>query len=911
MADRDGTRIGADAAWLLETEQTDQRSRRAPLSRGEIVGAALRIIDEAGLDALSMRRLGDELGVRAMAMYRHVRDKSQLLDLVIEGVLRDIESPVMTGDWRADAAAIARATRRGMVRHRHAITLLASRPWVGPVGLTGMDATIGVFRRGGFSDADAVRAQFALGNFVMGFCSWEASNLGAASEDPAARATLLARYRDFVAGLPADRFPNLAAVGPSLVSGTLDERFDAGLALFLDGIACGDRRGRGPAAGRDAPAGGVPPRPRPRAPLGGPLPSSEMSADPRSAPDVRGDPAAASTSAAGAPAGGQPALPSNGDLARIFHEIGDLLEIKGELVFKTNAYHRAADAIAHSPHEIARAYRAGSPPAIPGVGKAISDKIVEIVATGGLRFLDRVRSEVPPTLQEILAIPGVGPKTVKLLWERFGITDLAGLSAALRAGAVVPGAGFSERTIEGLKGAVEALDRRTSRMTLGLAEGIVGSLAELLADTPGLRSIQPAGSFRRRRDTIGDLDLLAETDDPAALVARFTGLAAVEGILGAGSSKASVRMLRGPQVDLMIMPPGTAGTHLVHFTGSKDHNIRLRGIARDRGWSLSEKGFLRLGDDGEPAAGADAELRTFETEAEVYGFLDLPFIEPELREDRGEIEAARAGRLPQLISEADLRGDCHAHTEWSDGVHTIEQMAETARARGFAYLVLTDHSQSLAVANGLTPARVMEQRALIGQLNARFAREEDAGSAPGVTPPEGFRVLHGCELEIRADGRLDFDDELLAIFDVVVGALHVGRRQPREQLTSRVLRAIASPHVDVIAHPAGRMLGDRERPDLDLAWDEVYTAAAANGTLLEIDGSDHRLDLAPERARRAVELGCRLTIDSDAHRTDELAGIRWGVAQARRAWIEPADVANTWSRADLLAWCAAKPERLA
>ena len=293
----------------------------------------------------------------------------------------------------------------------------------------------------------------------------------------------------------------------------------------------------------------------------------------------------------------------------------------------------------------------------------------------------------------------------------------------------------------------------------------------------------------------------------------------------------------------------------------------------------------------------------------MYSFLGLAEVPPELREDRGEIEAARAGRLPRLVEEADLRGDCHAHSDWSDGIHPIARMAETARARGYAYLVLTDHSHGLAIARGLTPERVLAQREVVRDLNRRFAAEEDAGTAPAATSPEGFRILHGCELEIRADGALDFDDEVLAAFDVVVAALHQGRRQPRAQLTDRVLGAIRSPHVDVIAHPAGRMLGERARDDLELAWDELFAAAAQTGTLLEIDGSDHRLDLAPERARRAVEAGCLLTIDSDAHRTEELAGIRWGVAQARRAWVEPAVVANTWSRAALLAWVAGKPGR--
>jgi DNA polymerase (family 10) len=617
------------------------------------------------------------------------------------------------------------------------------------------------------------------------------------------------------------------------------------------------------------------------------------------------------------PAGAAPLPPdavpllSNSQLAAVFHEIGSLLEIKGELVFKTVAYHRAADAIAHSPHEITRAYRDGHPPAITGVGSAISDKIAELATTGHLRFLERLHGEVPATLVELLEVPGVGPKTVRLLWERLRIETLEDLRTGLRAGTIRGVPGLSEKGLAALAAGVEAVDRRSTRMTLGTAERIVGGVAALLAEVPGVLRVEPAGSFRRRRETIGDLDLLVETDDAAAVIERFTALPAVESVVNAGTHKAAVRLAGGPQVDLMAMPPGACGTYLVHFTGNKEHNVRLRGIARERGWSLSEKGFARLGEDGEIATGVQAELRTFATEAEVYAFLGLADVPPELREDGGEVEAAREGRLPPLLELADLRGDCHAHSDWSDGIHTIEQMAEAARARGYGYLVLTDHSHGLAIARGLTPERVEVQRGVIAELNARFAREEAAGTAPAATPPGGFRLLHGCELEIRGDGSLDFDDDLLASFDVVVAALHQGRRQPRAQLTARVLGAIASPHVDVIAHPAGRMLGERSRDDLDLAWGEIYAAAAATGTLLEIDGSDHRLDLAPERARLAVAAGCLLTVDSDAHRTEELAGIAWGVAQARRAWVEPAVVANTWPRDQLLAWVAGKAGRIA
>jgi DNA polymerase (family 10) len=600
---------------------------------------------------------------------------------------------------------------------------------------------------------------------------------------------------------------------------------------------------------------------------------------------------------------------TNGALARIFHDIGDMLEVKGELVFKTVAYHRAADAIAHSPIELVPAYRAGQVPKVAGVGQAISDKIAELAATGRLAFYDRLLAEVPPSLVELLRVPGVGPRTVKILHEELAIDSLEDLRQAAESGSLRTVKGLSEKTEQSILEGIAALGARETRLLLGAAEELIQTLIGELRDTPGLISIEPAGSFRRRRETIGDLDLLAETTDPDALVARFTGLASIDRVLVAGPHKAAVRLLRGPQVDLMIMPPDTAGTYLIHFTGSKDHNVRLRGLARDRGWSLSENGFLRIGPEGKPLNGDAAELRTFPTESEAYRFLGLDFIEPELREDRGEIQAAAAGTLPELVTIADLRGDLHSHSDWSDGVHTIEQMAEAARARGHAYQVLTDHSQSLAIARGLVPERVELQRGIIAGLNARFAQEEADGRAPPATPSEGFRLLHGCELEIRSDGRLDYEDELLARFDFVVASLHVGRRQPRAQLTERVLTAIRSPHVDVIAHPAGRMIQGRE--DLDLDWEFVYAEAARTGTVLEMNGSDHRLDLSDVRAHRAKAVGCLLSLDSDAHRIEEFHDLDWAVSQARRAWVTPGDVLNTRSRADLLAWVAGKAKRLA
>ncbi len=404
---------------------------------------------------------------------------------------------------------------------------------------------------------------------------------------------------------------------------------------------------------------------------------------------------------------------TNGDLARIFHDIGDMLEVKGELVFKTVAYHRAADVIGRSPVDLVAAYREGSVPKVPGVGPAISDKIKELATTGRMPYYDKLCAEVPPSLVELLRIPGLGPKTVRQIWTDLGIVTVEALREAAEAGRLRTLRGLSAKTEELVLEGIQRLESTPQRLHLHQAEAIISGLIEALSGAPGLTSIEPAGSFRRRRESVGDLDLLAATDDGSGLIERFITLGVVDHVVNRGGYKAAVRLLRGPQADLMVMPPGTAGTYRIHFTGSKEHNVRLRERARDQGWSLSEKGFQRIGEDGEPVTGAEAELRTFATEQEAYAFLGLPFIEPELREDHGEIEAALEGTLPRLIELADLRGDLHSHSDWSDGVHSIETMAEAARRRGHSYQVLTDHSQSLAIARGLTADRVEEQRTII------------------------------------------------------------------------------------------------------------------------------------------------------------------------------------------------------
>ncbi|HET7678270.1 MAG TPA: DNA polymerase/3'-5' exonuclease PolX [Candidatus Limnocylindrales bacterium] len=636
------------------------------------------------------------------------------------------------------------------------------------------------------------------------------------------------------------------------------------------------------------------------------MPDREKAATPAARMPAPSDHADADAGAGTAPPDAVPLL-TNLELARAFIEIGDLLELKGENRFKVQAYRRAAEEIAHSSVSLAEAYRAGRPPRLPGVGAAIAEKLHELAATGRLAFLERLRAEMPASLVELLALPGVGPSTARELHRRLGVRTLADLEEAVRSGALRSLPGIGERTEERVRAGLANLEAGRPRLRLGEADALFSRLAEALAAAVPVGRVAAAGSLRRRRETVGDLDVLVEGEQAAQVIDALVGLSPVERVVNRGGHRATVQLLRGPQVDLMVMPPGRAGTYLVHFTGSAEHNVRLRELARDRGWSLSEHGFTRLLDGAGDDPSDAREVRTFATEEEVYAFLDLPYVAPELREDRGEVEAALAGRLPRLVEAGDLQGDCHSHSEWSDGHLAIEQVAEAMRARGYAYQVLTDHTRSLTIANGLDPARFAEQRHIIDQLNERFAREEAEGTAPDGGHPDGFRLLHGCELEIRTDGQLDLPDEVLAGFDVVVASLHVGRRQPRAQLMQRYMTALRSPHVDIIAHPSGRKIGIRD--DLDLDWETLFGEAARTGTLLEINGSDERLDLDDRRARQARDAGCRLVIDSDAHYLSELANIDFGVSLARRAWIEAADVMNTRSREELLDWVAGKAGR--
>ncbi|MCA1570019.1 MAG: DNA polymerase/3'-5' exonuclease PolX [Chloroflexi bacterium] len=565
---------------------------------------------------------------------------------------------------------------------------------------------------------------------------------------------------------------------------------------------------------------------------------------------------------------------SNAELARIFNEIGDMLEIQGEVVYKAVAYRRVADAVERYPDDVAALYRRGEPPKLPGAGAALTAKLAELAETGQLAYHEKLRSQVPDGLLDMLRVPGVGPRTVRLLHETIGIDSLDGLRKAAEAGGLRHVKGLSARTEQNILEGIARIERRTDRLLIHDADALIADLVARLRDVRGVHRIEVAGSLRRRRPTVGDLDLLAAVDDATGLIGKLDALAEVEKVLSAGTDKSSIVLRDGPRVDLMVCPPAAWGTHLVHFTGSKDHNIALRGMALDRGWSLSEKGFKVI---------ETGELLLDAEEADVYQRLGLPWIAPEIRGGDGEIEAARNGELPALITHDQVRGDTHTHSDWTDGVDSIEVMARAARDLGHEYMVLTDHSPSLGVARGLTPDRVEEQRVEIGRLNAELAP---------------FRILHGTELEIRADASLDYTDELLARFDVVIASIHTGRGQSSEQLTARALAAIEHPDVDILAHPSGRIVNRRDPLPLD--WPRVFEAAARTGTALEINGSP-RLDLDDALARAAGAAGARLTVASDAHRTEELGQQRYAVDLARRAWLGAEQVLATRSADDLLA----------
>ena len=568
---------------------------------------------------------------------------------------------------------------------------------------------------------------------------------------------------------------------------------------------------------------------------------------------------------------------TNQQLIHTFQTIASLLEIKGEVIFKILAYRKAAESIDALGRDINDVFQAGDLHTIPGVGKAIAEKIEELLTTGRLDFLERLEAEVPPSLVTLLQVPDLGPKKVALFWKQLGITDLPGLEAAARQGQLRSLPGMGEKSEAKILAGIESLKRRSGRIPIGRAWPAAQELLEFLRGLPGVTAAESAGSLRRMKATIGDLDLVAGASDPAAVMEAFTHHPRVERVLGGGAAKSSVELFGGLRAQLWVQPPERFGTVLQFATGSKDHNVRLRTLAQTLGYSLSEQTLVRQSDGME---------LFFASEAEVYAALGLPYIPPELREDRGEVEAARAGKLPVLLEMRDLQADLHCHTTWSDGRASIREMALAAKARGLKVLAITDHSNSLGIVQGMDPSDLPRQRAEIDAVQHELG--------------DSIRLLQGVELEIRADGTLDYPDEVLATLDLVIASLHVSLRQPRQQVTERLLNTLHNPNVDLIGHPTGRMLPDREGADLDM--EAVFAAAAEHDTAMEINADPSRLDLEDPLARRALDLGIKLSINRDAHVTDNVGRQEFGVAQARRAWATAPDVINTWGEEKLVGW---------
>lgn len=577
---------------------------------------------------------------------------------------------------------------------------------------------------------------------------------------------------------------------------------------------------------------------------------------------------------------------SNQQLASIFSDIADRLEIQGEVVFKTRAYRTIAENLQSLPRPIADIWKEGKLSEVPGIGKAIHDKIDELLRTGGLEFYERLRAEVPDGVVAMLQVSGLGPKRVKEIWSTLGVMSLAELEAAARAGRLRGLPKMGEKTEQKILAGIESLKRRaTGRRRIGDVLPVALQIQAALQAVPGVRKVSYAGSLRRGRETIGDVDFVAATRDPAPLMEAFRKLPQVESVLGSGETKTSILLHDSLQVDLRAVEPAVWGTAMQYFTGSQAHNIRLRELAQKQRLSLNEYALTPLDADGTPTG----QPLTFDTEEALYARLGLSLIPPELREDRGEIEAAQKGKLPHLIARADLRGDLQMHTNWSDGAADVLTMARGAMALGYEYILITDHSQSLGIANGLTPERVRAQRKEIDAANKRL---RDEGAA--------FRVLQGVEVEVKTDGVLDLPDDVLAELDLVQASVHTSLSQPRERITERALSALRHPHVHILGHPSGRLINEREAGDYD--WEKLFRAAAEHDVALEINADPARLDLNETHARRAVELGCRLSISTDAHTPDGLNQIVYGISIARRAWVAPDAVINTWPLKKLLAW---------
>ena len=566
----------------------------------------------------------------------------------------------------------------------------------------------------------------------------------------------------------------------------------------------------------------------------------------------------------------------NSEVAALFNEIADFLEIKGENPFRVRAYRRAAQAMEGLTEDVAAVAAREGLQDIPGIGKDLAGKIQEYLERGAVEYLEDLRKEIPPGVVEMMSVHGVGPKTAKLLYEKAGVTSVERLEELARAHALVGTPGIQAKTEENILKGIAVWKSGRERMPLGTALPVAEAIRATLEPLEETDQISLAGSVRRMRETVKDIDILVTSRRPARVMEAFVRLPNVVEVLAHGETKSSVRLREGIQADLRVVEPECFGAALQYFTGSKQHNIRVRELAQRQGLKVNEYGVFDE-KTNRRVAGA--------TEEDVYRSVGLPLVPPEIREDGGEIEAALENRLPELVRLDDIRGDLQLHTTWSDGAHSVADLAAGVRAKGYQYMAVTDHSKSATVAGGMKEAQVVQMIAEVRALNARL---------------RGFRVLAGCEVDIRADGSLDFSDEILAQLDLVQVSVHSRFKMSREDMTRRIVRAVQHPLVHILGHPTGRLIGERAPYEVDV--EAVLQAAKLGGVAAEINASPSRLDLNDLHARRAKDLGIPITISTDAHAIPQLDYMRYGVAVARRAWLAPADVLNTRPAPALASW---------
>jgi len=581
-------------------------------------------------------------------------------------------------------------------------------------------------------------------------------------------------------------------------------------------------------------------------------------------------------------------------IARLLDETAALLEIDAADPFRIRSYRRAAEAVEQQTTSVATLAETDPKQllTISGIGKGMAANITAIVETGTLPLRTELLEKYKPSMLELLRLPGMGPKTVALLWSALGVADLDSLEAAAKEGKLASLPRMGEKFAAKLLKGIEDYRKNSSRFRIDRAAEQAERIVALIREFPGIEEITPAGSLRRGRETVGDLDLLVtgpacEADQVAAAVEYVANLPLIDKLLARGQNKVSFTLRNNLQVDVRLLPRASYGAALQYFTGSKHHNVALRQRAIKRGLTLSEYALLRLEDNTIVASA---------TEEEIYRALDLDYVPPEMRENCGELDAAAARTVPQLITRADIRGDLHMHTEATDGRDTIRAMAEAAMARGLKYIAITDHSKNLAMTNGLDDARAIEHVRRIREVD-RELQSEYGGK---------IRVLPGIEVDILADGSIDLEDSTLAQMDIVIGSVHSAFNQPKEEMTERVLRAIENPHIRILGHPTGRKVLNREPYAIDI--ERVLRRAAELGVAVEHNASPARADLSDVHLRRAKELGCKIAVNTDAHSTEELDLMRFGITQLRRAWLSAADVLNTLPTAEaLLCQLRAKP----